>query len=69
MPQIQNAMEVFKLLDKSNCRLCEEATCLAFAAAVFQGRRQLTDCPRLEPDVADRYRGGVERPRTMDQDA
>jgi len=69
MPQIQNAMDVFKLLDKSNCRLCEEATCLAFAAAVFQGRRQLTECPRLAPDVAERFSGGAAPPRTMDQDA
>ena len=69
MPQIQNAMEVFKLLDKSNCRLCEEATCLAFAAAVFQGRRQLSECPRLEADVVERYSGGADQPRTMDQDA
>lgn len=69
MPQIQNAMDVFKLLDKSNCRLCGAATCLAFAAAVFQGNRQLTECPHLEPEVAERYSEGVSPVRTMDQDA
>lgn len=69
MPQIQNAMEIFKLLDKSNCRKCEEATCLAFAAAVFKGNRQLSECPSLEPGVADRYSDGVNLPRTMEQDA
>ena len=68
MPQIRNAMDVFKLLEKSNCRLCEEATCLAFAAAVFKGARQLAECPRLDPEVAAQYRDGVEKPRTMDQD-
>jgi hypothetical protein len=68
MPQIQNTMEVFKLLEKSNCRQCDEATCLAFAAAVFKGARQLADCPRLDPEIAATYSDGVEKPRTMDQD-
>jgi hypothetical protein len=48
-------MEIFKLLDKSNCRKCNEATCLAFAAAVFQGNRRLADCPKLDRAVIDRY--------------
>jgi len=69
MPQIQNTMEIFKLLDKSNCRQCAEATCLAFAAAVFQGKRQLSECPRLEPDITSHYSDGACPPRTMDQDA
>jgi len=68
MPQIQNAMEIFKLLEKSNCRLCEEATCLAFAASVFKGARELAECPRLDPEIAALYGGGVEKPRTMEQD-
>jgi Domain of unknown function (DUF3786)/Putative Fe-S cluster len=69
MPQIQNAMEVFKLLDKSNCRLCEEATCLAFAAAVFQGNRQISECPKLDPEIVTHYSNRVETPRTLDQEA
>jgi hypothetical protein len=48
-------MEVFKLLEKSNCRQCNEATCLAFAAAVFKGTRQLEECPRLDEGVLSRY--------------
>ena len=68
MPQIKNTMEVFKLLEKSNCRQCEEATCLAFAAAVFKGARQLAECPRLDPAIAAKYGDGVEKARTMDQD-
>ena len=42
-------MEIFTLLDKSNCRKCNEKTCLAFAAAVFQGRKDITECPKLTP--------------------
>ena len=35
MAQPKNAMEIFKLLDQSNCRECGQKTCLAFAGAVF----------------------------------
>jgi hypothetical protein len=68
MPQIKNTMDVFKLLEKSNCRLCEETTCLAFAAAVFKGARQLAECPRLDPAIAARYGNGGEAPRTLEHD-
>ena len=48
MIQLTNPMEIFKLLDRSNCRRCHEPTCLAFAAAVFKGQRRLIECPNLE---------------------
>ncbi len=48
MAVVKNAMEVFNLLDKSNCRKCGEKTCLAFAGAVFMGKRRLQECPKLE---------------------
>lgn len=48
-------MAVFKLLDKSNCRQCGEKTCMAFAGAVFTGRRSLSECPRLGLDIVDAY--------------
>ncbi len=51
----KNAMEVFQHLEKSNCRDCGEKTCLAFAGAVFQGRRALSECPRLDPEVIRRF--------------
>ncbi len=51
MTKPKNAMEIFRLLDKSNCRQCGEKTCLAFAGAVYTGRRELADCPRLAPDA------------------
>ncbi len=40
MAQIKNTMEIFNILNKTNCRDCMEKTCLAFAAAVFQGKKQ-----------------------------
>ena len=53
MTQLKNPIEIIKILDKSNCRECGEATCLAFAAAVFNGRRQLDECPRLDNGVIE----------------
>ncbi len=48
-------MTIFKLLDKSNCRQCGEKTCMAFAGAVFTGRRPLSECPRLDRNIIDAY--------------
>lgn len=53
-----NAMEVFKLLEKSNCKKCNESTCLAFASKVFLGQRSLGQCPVLDPMVVKRYSNG-----------
>jgi hypothetical protein len=50
-------MEIFQLLDKSNCRECGEKTCLAFAGAVFTGTRQLDQCPKLAADAIARLGG------------
>ncbi len=61
MAQLQNPMELFRHLEKSNCRECYEATCLAFAAAVFKGERQVEECPRIDPEIAARYGGGGPR--------
>lgn len=55
MAQIKNPMEIFQLLDKSNCKKCNQPTCLAFAAAVFQGRKQLRECPKLDEEVINEY--------------
>ncbi len=54
MDGFENVMAVFKLLPKTNCRHCNNATCLAFAAAVFQGRKSLSECPHLPPEVVAR---------------
>ena len=69
MPKIQNTMDVFRLLEKSNCRECEEATCLAFAAAVYKGDRQIDECPRLDPETAAEYGGNPDRDKTVEQKA
>lgn len=68
MPRINNAMEVFKLLNRSNCRDCREKTCMAFAVAVFKGRRELADCPHLGSDILKKFEGDIEKPNTIDED-
>ena len=60
MGAVKNVMEVFKVLEKSNCRLCGEKTCLAFAGAVFKGTRRIAECPRLKPEVVATFAGGEE---------
>jgi hypothetical protein len=49
----RNAMEIFTVLDKSNCRECGEKTCLAFAGAVFTGKKSIHACPRLSAEDKD----------------
>ena len=57
MEKFKNTMEVFKLLPKTNCRKCNKPTCLAFAAAVFQGQISLGDCPYIDEDTLNTYGG------------
>lgn len=65
MAELATAMDILKLLDKSNCRKCGKPSCLAFAAAVSSGQLPLGDCPKLEGDVLERY--GVKAPRPPDE--
>lgn len=58
MPRPKHAMEVFQVLDKSNCRDCGEKTCLAFAGKVFTGHKNIHECPRLDAAVAARFADG-----------
>jgi hypothetical protein len=55
MSDPKNAMEIFKHLDKSNCRKCGEKTCLAFAGAVYQARKKINQCPHLEMEIIKKY--------------
>lgn len=59
MPRPKNAMEVFQILDKSNCQQCGEKTCLAYAAAVFKGQRKIQECPKLDRVALERFSDGA----------
>jgi ArsR family metal-binding transcriptional regulator len=49
-------LDIWELLPRTNCGQCNEATCLAFAVALIQHKRSLTECPPLQSDssFADR---------------
>lgn len=42
-----SAVDIFKLLPGSNCKVCGYATCLAFAAALSRQQASLVKCPHL----------------------
>jgi ArsR family metal-binding transcriptional regulator len=47
-------LDVWELLPRTNCRVCGEATCMAFAFALLEARRRLDECaPLMQADVAE----------------
>jgi len=43
-------LEIFKRLPRTNCRKCNEPTCLVFATRLAEGVKAAADCPEmLEP--------------------
>jgi acetyl-CoA decarbonylase/synthase complex subunit gamma len=45
------AMDIFKLLPRTNCRKCGQPTCLAFAMLIAQKKAKLEDCPDVSEDA------------------
>lgn len=43
---VQNFMELYKFLPKTNCKKCGK-TCMAFALDLLQGKVKVDDCPPL----------------------
>ncbi len=43
-------LEVLKLLPKSNCKQCNELTCMVFASRVLEGSKDQNDCPPIETE-------------------
>lgn len=54
MADLNNPLEILKLLEKSNCRECGKPTCMAFAGAVFKREMKLEDCPRLDSTIINK---------------
>jgi ArsR family metal-binding transcriptional regulator len=40
--------EILKLLPRTNCRECDQATCMVFATMVAEGAKGAEDCPPLD---------------------
>ena len=68
MQKLNTAMDIFKILEKSNCGECGFQTCLAFAAAVFRGEKRLEDCPRLRSENASQFEVDNQDSRTLDRE-
>jgi len=49
-------MEILKLLPKTNCRECNEPTCMVFATKVAEGAKGSLDCPQM----GDKQRGQLD---------
>jgi len=60
-------LEIYKYLQKSNCRECGVPTCLAFAAAVMKGEKRLDLCPHVEREIIEQLEARMV-PRTESQD-
>jgi ArsR family metal-binding transcriptional regulator len=45
-------LDIWTLLPQTNCKQCGEATCMAFAVALLQRQRDLSECPSLGTDAA-----------------
>ena len=67
MSKLNNPLELYKLLPKSNCKQCGIATCLAFAAEVIKGQKRLDQCPQLESNVIEELDGKVIRQMTPEE--
>ncbi len=68
MRQLNNAMDILKILKKTNCGSCQVPTCLAFAAAVFRGEKGLGDCPYIETSEIEQFEVNNGDSRTLDRE-
>jgi len=74
MTRAKSPMDILKLLDQSNCQRCNEPSCMAFAAQVFKGKKKLSDCPKLDQSIIEKYaqsdedEESTDRPRTSEEE-
>ncbi len=57
-----SAVEIFKLLPKTNCRECGFSTCLAFASNLLGGKIELSACPYVSEDAKEKLAELAEPP-------
>lgn len=60
MSSLRTPLDLYKHLPKTNCGRCGAKTCLAFAAAVIAGAKDLPDCPLLDRAARARLAGRIE---------
>ena len=47
------ALEIYKLLPKTNCRECGFSTCLAFAMQIAAGKAGIDQCPPASDEARE----------------
>ena len=50
-------LEILRLLPKTNCRECNEPTCMVFSTRVAEGVKGPEDCPSLNSEGMEKLRG------------
>lgn len=55
MQNFDNALQIYTLTNKSNCKECHLPTCMAFAGAVYTGAKKLRDCPYIDREVLEKF--------------
>ena len=56
-----NPVKIYDLLPKTNCKMCGEQSCFAFAAKLLNGEKTLQDCPPLESKEYGTFKFQIER--------
>lgn len=62
--KVLTPLEIYKVLEQSNCKQCMLPSCLAFAAAVVGGQKRLDDCPHLTRDIKQSLSVNLQRRST-----
>lgn len=64
--KVLTPLEIYKVLEKSNCKRCMLPSCLAFAAAVIGGQKKLQDCPQLTEGVQNELSSRLQQRSTAE---
>jgi hypothetical protein len=64
--KVLTPLEIYKVLEQSNCKQCMLPSCLAFAAAVIGGQKCLDDCPHLAKDVIQSLAANLQKRSTVE---
>jgi len=54
-------VKIYELLPKTNCKMCGEQSCFAFAAKLLNGEKTLQDCPPLESKECSTFKLQIEK--------
>jgi ArsR family metal-binding transcriptional regulator len=53
--------KIYELLPKTNCKMCGEQSCFAFAAKLLNGEKTLQDCPPLNSKEYGNHKFQIEK--------